>query len=129
MASGGESVVAGQVKQGASNSTLLPAAIGHLRGLFSLSVSSNPSLSWPPPPVVARGTRAMLEAAQRELTRPSTVRRVPLLLLGDFGAENAALRAETASRNTEQNLRFSDELVRTERIGGQTVIRSIRANC
>lgn len=31
------------------------------------------------------------------------------------GADPAVVRAETASRNTEQNLRFSDELVRAER--------------
>jgi Leucine-rich repeat (LRR) protein len=70
----------------------LPAAIGHLRALHSLSVSSNPSLSWPPQSVVSRGTRAMLEAAQRELTRPSHVRRVPLVLLGDNSADIVALR-------------------------------------
>lgn len=33
----------------------------------------------------------------------------------DHGADPDALRAETASRDTEQNVRFSDALVRTER--------------
>jgi Leucine-rich repeat (LRR) protein len=70
----------------------LPAAIGHLRALHSLSVTSNPSLSWPPQSVVSRGTRAMLEAAQRELTRPSHVHRAPLLLLGDSSVDIVALR-------------------------------------
>ncbi|MFP5073080.1 YdcF family protein [Pseudonocardia nantongensis] len=35
------------------------------------------------------------------------------------GADPAALRAETGSRTTEQNLRFSDALVRTERSSGE----------
>ena len=37
----------------------------------------------------------------------------------DHGADPTAVRAETASRNTEQNLRFSDALVRAEQESGR----------
>ncbi|MEU6700503.1 YdcF family protein [Pseudonocardia sp. NPDC046786] len=40
------------------------------------------------------------------------------------GADPGALRAETASRNTEQNLRFSDTLVRDEVSGSGLIVTS-----